>query len=374
MQYCLSDFVHIRPRFELEQTTLLEWIAKIHALASVSISYEDIKDKLLRLGSGGDKIQKRGFQISDPFLVKQEEMQIYPVATFPEGVGLTERMQFFDRETSAILEQFYDPSATLPDHMIHVTCTGYISPSPAQKLVSKRNQPKNTVVTHAYHMGCYASIPATRIGAGALAFCPPVAFVDIVHTEMCSLHMHPTRHSTEQLIVQSLFADGFIKYTMRSVDEVNVPHLKILSLIEEIIPNSVDSMTWRCEDICHSMTLSKEVPVFITRFLQGCLSRLIKSAGCDEKKVREEAYFAIHPGGPKIVQHIKQLLSLQDHQLLHSFYVLQNYGNMSSATLPHIWERMLLDDNIPDNAYIVSFAFGPGLSVSGALFQKKCPA
>jgi predicted naringenin-chalcone synthase len=36
------------------------------------------------------------------------------------------------------------------------------------------------------------------------------ARVDIVHTELCSLHLQPLRHEAEQLVIQSLFADGCI--------------------------------------------------------------------------------------------------------------------------------------------------------------------
>jgi predicted naringenin-chalcone synthase len=51
--------------------------------------------------------------------------------------------------------------------------------------------------------------------------------------------------------------------------------------------------------------------------------------------------------------------------------ILQNFGNMSSATLPHIWEAMLGDIKVPNQALIVSLAFGPGLTISGALLEKN---
>lgn len=376
MNYYLGGFFHIRPRFENDQKELLEWTAKLHAAAAAteqsSTPFSSIRERLLELGSGKDKIQKRGFQISDPFEENFENMDIYPVTLRPEGTGFKDRMLFFDREVSKIFEQFYGPDVPLPGHLIHVTCTGYVAPSPAQKIVSQRKGSQSTIVTHAYHMGCYASIPAIRIAAGSLSLAltsPATLSVDIVHTEVCSLHMHPLRHSTEQLIVQSLFADGFIKYSVYKEDS-NKPSLKILALREEIVPDSLNSMTWSCDDVCHAMTLNKNVPVFITRTLEGYFSRLCEMAGMDADQMKKNAYFAIHPGGPKILQHIQQLFALNEEQLAHSLYVLQQYGNMSSATLPHIWERMLNDDHVPKGAYIASLAFGPGLSITGALFQK----
>ena len=56
----------------------------------------------------------------------------------------------------------------------------------------------------------------------------------------------------------------------------------------------------------------------------------------------------------------------------HTNRVLCNYGNMSSATLPHIWESMLEDDRIQDGTPIVGLAFGPGLSICGTILEKRC--
>jgi predicted naringenin-chalcone synthase len=50
--------------------------------------------------------------------------------------------------------------------------------------------------------------------------------------------------------------------------------------------------------------------------------------------------------------------------------ILKDYGNMSSATLPHVWERMLCDQQVPNGQKIISLAFGPGLNIAGGLFEK----
>jgi predicted naringenin-chalcone synthase len=226
-----------------------------------------------------------------------------------------------------------------------------------------------TAVTHAYHMGCYGSIPAIRIASG-YASLPSSALsnIDIVHTELCSLHMHPLLHRSEQLLVESLFSDGFIKYTLNTQKGTKL-HLEVQALHEEQIPNSLKSMTWSCGDNGMDMTLAKDVPVFIARALEGYLKRLCSLAKL-QTAILKDAFFAIHPGGPKILQQIKDLLGLQPFQLEHSEAVLQHFGNMSSATLPHIWEKMLIDSKVQSGARIISLAFGPGLSIVGGLFEK----
>ncbi len=381
MSCILSDFHHIRPHHEIEQEKSLDWIAEAHAKAACkndqSINPQEfhafltqIREKLRRVGLGKERIQNRGVLIRDLFEDDWSKMEIYPVESNPYGSGFTQRSEFFDREVSRIFEQFYPEGTILPDHLIHVTCTGYVAPSPAQKLVSTRQAGTATTVTHAYHMGCYGSIPAIRIAAG-YASLPLLSAsqTDIVHTEVCSLHMHPLRHHSEQLLVESLFADGFIKYTVNS-KKGNGPHLKLLALHEETIPESVLSMTWRCEDHGLSMTLSKDVPILIARAINHYLQRLCSLAGLKSETIIKKAFFAVHPGGPKILQQIKEMLELESRQLEHSEYILKHFGNMSSATLPHIWEMMLQNSKVPAGAPIISLAFGPGLSIAGGLFEK----
>lgn len=346
----LTDFVSVRPRHEMEQEKLLEWTANMHA--ATCPASPNIKEKLLAIGAGVDKIKKRGFQIPDPL----------QSSNMAKPKGLAERMRFYEEEISDLFETFYPTHCALPEQLIHVTCTGYVAPSPAQKLISKR-EAKQSFVTHAYHMGCYASIPALRIAAGSLAI--GVSSVDIVHTEMCSLHFHPLKRETEQLVIQSLFADGFIKYSLR---KENKNGLQCIALLEETLPDSLTCMQWRSEDICFAMTLSKKVPLYITQSIESFCSRLIDKAQLDNETIRSSAYFAIHPGGTKIFHYVKETLGLEDWQVAHSLWVLQHYGNMSSATVPHIWEKMVHD--LPTGAYIVSFAYGPGLTIAGALLRK----
>jgi predicted naringenin-chalcone synthase len=116
------------------------------------------------------------------------------------------------------------------------------------------------------------------------------------------------------------------------------------------------------------MSLSKNMPILIAEALPSFLSRLLDRAGIS---LEDGPYFAIHPGGPKIIEQIASLLHLEKDQFHHSQIVLQNYGNMSSATLPHIWSLMYEDHQVKDGAYIVSLAFGPGVTLAGAVFQCK---
>jgi predicted naringenin-chalcone synthase len=119
------------------------------------------------------------------------------------------------------------------------------------------------------------------------------------------------------------------------------------------------------------MTLSRKVPDHIRTGLGAFLDRLAAEAGLSAASLLEEAFFAIHPGGPRIIDEIASLLGLRPEQVQASNTVLLNHGNMSSATLPHVWSAMLADAAVPAGALVVSLAFGPGLTIAGALLRKS---
>ncbi len=78
----------------------------------------------------------------------------------------------------------------------------------------------------------------------------------------------------------------------------------------------------------------------------------------------------MHPGGPKVIDATQHALELSDDQVAASRRVLHRYGNMSSATLPHIWTTLLEGGEVAAGTHIASLAFGPGLTICGAVMVK----
>jgi predicted naringenin-chalcone synthase len=281
---------------------------------------------------------------------------------------MQERHEFYHKTVAQLFDDIYD-NRPFPNDIIHVSCTGYVSPSAAQIVALKA--PHNVTVTHSYHMGCYGAFPALRMASGFLSskeILGKKSTIDIVHTELCSLHMNPQDPTMEQMVIQSLFADGVIAYSMQ--EEQPERGFKLLSLHEELVPGTTDAMEWMVSDWGMKMTLSKDVPQMVGKQIQTFTSNWLKTIDADLASLRREAVFAIHPGGPKIIDQVVQQLVLSDDQVAGSRLLLRDRGNMSSATLPHLWERILLDDSIPSGTPILSYAFGPGLTICGSLMEK----
>lgn len=375
----LSKFESIRPPYETAQEQTLEWLVDAHVEAQakykgreeMELFRENLRAKLWHVGCKpvGNKqegIRRRGHVLSDYLHRDWKAMQVYCLEEHPSGSNLGERTNIFERHVDQVFEQFYPVDENPPDQIIHVTCTGYVSPSGAQKIVSLRRWNECATVTHAYHMGCYGSIPALRMARGFLM--AQGGRADIVHTEICSLHVNPLLHTPDQLVSQSLFADGFIKYSAQA--QAEIPSLSCIAIHEEIIPETTGAMIWKAGNWGFEMWIAKEIPVLIARALDNYLCHLCQKANRFPEKIMTEAIFAVHPGGPKILQYVQKHFSLREEQIKHSLMVFRECGNMSSATLPHIWKAIVEDDEIPNGMPVLSLAFGPGLTICGTVMEK----
>ncbi|MGE0527511.1 MAG: 3-oxoacyl-[acyl-carrier-protein] synthase III C-terminal domain-containing protein [Bdellovibrionales bacterium] len=349
----LSQLRSHRPPHVVRQETALRWLAAAHARApgeNVQACRRDEGrfEKLLgRYGCGPDQIAQRATYLSVFTHLVWESMKIYCSAREPAGLDV--RQAFFNEVLLGAVDQLYPEQQPEFQTWIHVTCTGYLSPSVVQTLISQRQWGNRVQCLHAYHMGCYASLPALRMARGNLN-------CDILHTELCTLHLDPARHDPEQLVIQTLFADGVIRY--RVSEERPAEGYQIHAFEEVIASGSLREMTWSVSPHGFQMTLGREVPYLVREGVRALVSRW-RDLPC---------VYAVHPGGPRIIDAVKEALELSEEQVYFSREVLRWHGNMSSATLPHVWERMLAE--IPEGTPVISMAFGPGLTLSASLMRK----
>ena len=378
MPVLLSDFRAIQPPHRMKQSELNRWSLARHLAAREKVPpSDDLSPELYsriheRYAMKESMIAARSFECGDIQQPGFEEAQIYSLER-AEGADIGARTRFYAERAEATLAEFYAQSERTPSHLIHVTCTGYRSPSAAQLLVARKGWGADVGVTHAYHMGCYASLPAVRLALGLVAAASDTEYrTDIVHTEMCGLHMNASAHTPEQIVVQSLFADGHIKYSVSNTKSTYADGragLEVLAIRELVLPDSEADMSWAPESWGLQMTLSREVPEKIRNGVRPFFEKLAADAKLNTETLLREAHFAIHPGGPKIIQSVQDILQLRDEQTALSKQILFERGNMSSATLPHVWKLMLETSSVLPGDHVVSFAFGPGLTVFGAVFR-----
>lgn len=282
----------------------------------------------------------------------------------PEGGTIADRMQLFQDYTIEFLNEIYK-EAIKPDEIIYVTSTGYHAPTPIQYLLNQKSW-YDVEIKNCFNLDCYAAVPAVKMAMASLAE-QENKYVDIVHTEIQSLHLDLLDDAPVNILINSLFGDGAVKYKASKAAEAG---LEVFGTYEELIPNSLDQMGWKIGTHHFDMILSALVPFSIEEGIMEFLRTFARRCKKDLNDWIENAVWAIHPGGPKIVELVSEKMKLNDAQVRHSWEVLKNHGNMSSSTLPYIWKQIIEDDGIESGKDIISLAFGPGLTAC-ALWMRK---
>ena len=295
----------------------------------------------------------------------QERLSFYGA----ESPSTAERMQAFDDyagelalEAAAKALSDSDISAAAITHLVTVSCTGFQSPGVDLFLIEKLALAPSVQRTHIGFMGCHGAMNGLRV-AHAFAEMDPQAVVLLCAVELCSLHMAYGWHP-EKVVANALFADGAAAVVASANSSHSHQSLALRRSGSMVIPKSADLMHWEIGDHGFAMGLSPLVPETIGASLLPWLRDWLNEQDIELEAVTS---WAVHPGGPKILSTCAEVLSLEPNRLLDSRAVLQDHGNMSSATILFILERLWRQER---SGLCVALAFGPGLSAEVALFDR----
>ncbi|HEX2372946.1 MAG TPA: type III polyketide synthase [Actinomycetota bacterium] len=257
------------------------------------------------------------------------------------------------------LERAGPDAATGVGDLLAVSCTGYSGPGLDVHLVDDLELGDRIQRLAIGHMGCYAALPALRAAAALATASGRSALVACV--ELCTLHMQPAR-TREEAVYQALFGDGAAAALVGPDGDGPV----ITGSATVTVPHSEERMGWLVEDDGFRMWLSPRVPALVERGVGRLVEDLLLPRGLAQRDV---AHWAVHPGGPEIVDRVQRRLGLSDAQVARSREVLADGGNRSSATVLFILEQLLHNGEVEPGQWIVALAFGTGLTLEALLLR-----
>src|SRR5260370_27648138 len=86
-------------------------------------------------------------------------------------------------------------------------------------------------------------------------------------------------------------------------------------------------------------------------------------------KREDIAHFVLHSAGRGVIEQVGRLMTLDETRLAHSRNVLQQYGNMSSATVVFVLDDLLRSREPVPGDWGLMIALGPGFAAEGALLR-----
>jgi alpha-pyrone synthase len=252
-------------------------------------------------------------------------------------------------------------------HLITVSCTGMYAPGIDIEIVQQLQLDSSVKRTSINFMGCYGAFNALKV---ADAFCQndPHARVLVVCVELCSIHFQKN-FAIENIISNAIFADGAAAVLLQA-NHTRQKHFHIESFHCDLIPQTNQEMAWNIADNGFDIVLSSYVPDIIKSGIATFTEKLL---GQSSWSLSDIDYYAIHPGGQKILEACEYSLNISAEDNKYSYEILRNFGNMSSATilfvLKNIWGSLTRQDS---NKTIFSCAFGPGLTLESMLLKTRC--
>lgn len=289
----------------------------------------------------------------------RDSERLYVRGAFP---STARRMQLFERFAPLMAQCVLDKlRLTVAQrqritHVVVTSCTGLYAPGLDFDVINHLGLNPSVERTIIGFMGCYAAMNALK-SARHIIRSEPDATVLVLNLELCTLHFQEAR-DLEQVLSFLLFADGCAACLV-SAQPIG---LAIDSFLAITIPSTGNLITWRIRDFGFDMQLSGQVPGEISRALKengGLVTR-----GKDPSSID---LWAVHPGGRSILDSVEKGLALPSDALCHSRSVLAQFGNMSSATVMFVLQRVMQFARAEQHGCAMSF--GPGLTAETMLFH-----
>jgi predicted naringenin-chalcone synthase len=281
--------------------------------------------------------------------------EFYRRGNFP---NTTRRMELFEQSAPVLMRKAVDGLALSEKersgitHVLVTCCTGLYAPGLDFEIVDHLGLSAEVERTMVGFMGCYAAINALKL-ARHIVRSEPEAGVLMVNLELCTLHLQETQE-LEQVLSFLVFADG----AAASLITAREQGLALDSFKAVMVPETRGLITWKIRGLGFDMLLSGQVPAELGRALnQGEL--MAERDGID--------LWAVHPGGRSVLDAVERGLELPADALAASREVLSCFGNMSSATVMFVLQRIMQQARPGQRGCAMSF--GPGLTAETMRFH-----
>jgi len=202
--------------------------------------------------------------------------------------------------------------------------------------------------------------PSPEEGAAQLARARSGTNVLFLSVDLCSLCLRPQDDSVTMFVATALFGDGaagvVLRHESRASGQALPSRASIVASGEHFWRQTEHIMGWDIKNDGFGVVLSPELTQLLRHRFQSALDGFLAREGLT---LKDFDGFLFHPGGRKVLECLASMLNVTPADLAHSWAVLKNYGNMSSATALFVLERALASN--AKGRHLLG-AFGPGFS------------
>jgi len=291
-----------------------------------------------------------------------------PVEVFT-ATSFEEKNDIYSREVivlgEQVLEKALEKAGWEPqtlDYIITVSCTGIMIPSLDAYLINKMKLKQDIVRLPVTEMGCAAGISGIIYAKNFLK-ANPGKRAAVIAIESPTATFQLNDFSMPNIVSAAIFGDGSACCLLSSYEEDYGPEI-----LDEEMYHFYDAehmMGFKLTNSGLQMVLDVEVPETISSHFGDIIHPFLKK---NNLEIADIDHMIFHPGGKKIISTVEALFSGLGKNIDDTKEVLKQYGNMSSATVLYVLERIM--DNKPQAGEKgLMLSFGPGFSAQRVLLQ-----
>jgi len=240
--------------------------------------------------------------------------------------------------------------------IIFISTTGLATPSLDALIINKLRLNPHINRIPVFGLGCAGGVSGVA-KANALAKANPDAVVLVVAVEMCSLTFLKNDFSKSNFVASSLFSDGVAACLVKGENHKANTGINVVASGSKLYYDSLDVMGWEFMDSGFKVIFSQDIPSIIRQHVE---EDVISFLSKHNLKLSDIKNFVFHPGGRKVLTAYEEALSISKEDLKNTREVMNDYGNMSSATVLYVLDRFMKEGF--ENGYGLMMALGPGFS------------
>jgi alkylresorcinol/alkylpyrone synthase len=240
------------------------------------------------------------------------------------------------------------------DAFYFTTVTGVATPSIDARLMNRLGLPSRVKRVPIFGLGCLAGAAGIARAADYLKGHPDEVAL-LLSVELCSLTLQRSDLSVENLIGSGLFGDGAAAAVLVGVNR-SPDGPRVVASRSAFYPDSERVMGWDVSDKGFKIVLSAEVPEMVRRYLRRDVDAFLTEHGLVRNDI---AAWISHPGGPKVLEAMREALELPEEALDGAWRTLREVGNLSSTSVLLVLEEKL-DSPPPAGSWGLMSAMGPG--------------
>ena len=246
--------------------------------------------------------------------------------------------------------------------IVVASTTGMMTPSLEAYLAQDLGMPMDVIRMPLFGLGCAGGVAGLARAAelSTIKNGAPVLFVAV---EICSATFQRNDLSKSNLVGTSIFGDGAAAVVVGRA-EVGP---EVVGSYHRLFPDTYDIMGWDFIDTGMKVRFSRDIPNFVRTHLPGVLSEACSSWSISEEEITS---FITHPGGAKVLEAFAEVIGGDQRTLATSHEILRRHGNMSSASILFVLEKMVENREL-QSGYGLMSALGPGFSSDQLLLHNQ---